>query len=94
MVRLLARARRLSTDRVALPRQRNLLAAENDGQLTVKAFESHTKQAENGRWWHRSATLMSDSTAPSCQGIVWKGLDEGALTVVVEFVEVLGPLLA
>jgi len=59
------------------------------GLYTVEVYESGKVADPDGGWRHSRGTLKPDSTGPSFKPIVLENLNDGALRIFAEFVEVL-----
>ena len=77
--------------KVVLAADRRIADPEHGGRYTVKVYESEKEATEDGSWRHRRIFLKPHSTA-KFDDIVLEDLEEGALDVVAELVEVLRPL--
>jgi len=73
-----------------MAQHRDIQDPEHGGQYTVKVYESEKQQADDGGWRHRRVTLKPDSADAAFEPIVLENLEEGELTIVAEFLEVLG----
>ena len=74
--------------KIVLAQHRDISDPEHSGQYTVKTYSSE-KALDGESWTHTSVSLTPDSTDGSFAPIVLRELEEGALTIVAELVEVL-----
>jgi SOS-response transcriptional repressor LexA len=63
---------------------------DTGGSYTIKTYESEKVPDEDGGWRHSVIRLLPAN--PSYQPIILKDVDEGAVRVIAEFVEVLKPI--
>lgn len=75
--------------KVVLAQHRDISDSELGGRYTVKVYESEKVATEDGGWRHTVIRLKPDSDDASFEPIVLEDVDEGALTVIAELVEVL-----
>ena len=62
---------------------------EIGGRSTVKVYESEKVATEDGGWRHSVVRLKPDSDDPTFEPIVLKDVEDGALRIIAELVEVL-----
>lgn len=76
--------------KVVLAQHRAIDDTELGGHYTVKVYESEKEIFADGTWRHARVKLKPASTDPSFAPIVLEDVEEGALRIVAELVEVLG----
>lgn len=77
--------------RVLLVQHRDIADPDHGGRYTVKVYESTKVPDGEGGWRHAELRLKPDTDAPGYGPIVLEGVEEGAVQVIAELVEVLGP---
>lgn len=75
--------------KIVLVEYRGIDDPESGGSYTIKTYESEKVLDEDGGWRHSVIRLLPAN--PAYQPIVLKDVDEGAVRVIAEFVEVLKP---
>jgi len=73
--------------RIVLAQHRDIHDSDTDARFTVKSYESEKVVDADGGWRHSIIRLLPIN--PAYQSIVLKGIEEGELSVIAEFVEVL-----
>ncbi len=73
--------------RMVLVQHRDIRDPDTDAEFTVKRYESEKVASADGTWQHSIIRLLPIN--PAYTPIVLKGIEEGELSVIAEFVEVL-----
>lgn len=74
--------------KIVLAQHRDISDPELGGRYTVKVYESEKVASDNGIWRHAVVRLKPASNDPSFQPILLENLEDGELTIVAEFIEV------
>jgi len=72
---------------MVLVQHRDIRDPDTDAEFTVKRYESEKVAPADGTWQHSMIRLLPMN--PAYMPIVLKGIEEGELSVIAEFVEVL-----
>jgi hypothetical protein len=75
--------------KVVLAQHADIHDPEHGGQYTVRIYESEKEPPDDGGWRYRRIILKPDSTDPAFEPILLEDLEEGALSIIAELVEVL-----